>query len=275
MTNDPVTSGGNIPLDYAPPVADLLALGQGKSYFENTWSKYLEKGFTNEHIPELIRMMTDDSLLWADQESSEVWAPLHAWRILGQLRAQAAIGPIIGMLHYLDERQDDWMADELPLVLGLIGAAAIFPLRSYLINESNGPCARETSASALKEIAIRDPHAYDECVSVLIQQMDAFAANSEDLNGSLVSAFLDLGAAEAVPSIKRAFDANAIPYYFVGDWEDVLIGFGLLEKRLTPEPKDPWIEQIQQLVDTRSEGEKASKVSMSSKTRKRRRKRKK
>jgi HEAT repeat protein len=36
----------------------------------------------------------DEAPLWADQNSMEVWAPVHAWRALGQLRAEEAIKPL-------------------------------------------------------------------------------------------------------------------------------------------------------------------------------------
>ncbi len=50
----------------------------------------------------------------------EVWAPIHAWRTLGQLHAAAAIAPLLGLLHYIDDDDDDWAAEDLPRALGLI-----------------------------------------------------------------------------------------------------------------------------------------------------------
>src|SRR5438093_123369 len=74
--------------DYKDPVARLLTLGDARPV--KTWPNYLELGLSREHVPELIRMATDDELNWADSESLEVWAPIHAWRALGQLRAEEA-----------------------------------------------------------------------------------------------------------------------------------------------------------------------------------------
>jgi hypothetical protein len=53
-----------------------------------------------DQVPELIRMALDEDLHWADTESAEVWAPLHAWRTLAQLRAEAAVEPLIGLLYF-------------------------------------------------------------------------------------------------------------------------------------------------------------------------------
>lgn len=54
-----------------------------------TWdpgADYPALGITHEQVPELIRMATDTALNDMESGSVEVWAPLHAWRALGQLR---------------------------------------------------------------------------------------------------------------------------------------------------------------------------------------------
>ena len=58
------------------------------------WPDYPALGLRMEHVPDLIRMTLDDELHGADSDSREVWAPLHAWRALGQLRAESAIKPL-------------------------------------------------------------------------------------------------------------------------------------------------------------------------------------
>ena len=76
-------------MNYTDPVNSLVKFG--KCDQKSKWPDYLEIGLTHEHIPELINMVKDRELLWADQNSVEVWAPVHAWRALGQLRAVEAI----------------------------------------------------------------------------------------------------------------------------------------------------------------------------------------
>ena len=76
---------------YAPPVDKLLTYGDAHEHGgkPQAWPEYLELGIGPEHIPDLIRMATDEELRWADSESLEVWAPIHAWRTLGALHAEA------------------------------------------------------------------------------------------------------------------------------------------------------------------------------------------
>ena len=77
--------------NYTAPVNALLSYGDPRKLIRQQgqeWPAYVsELSFDKTHIDELITMATDPDLNSADSESSEVWAPLHAWRTLGQLRA--------------------------------------------------------------------------------------------------------------------------------------------------------------------------------------------
>jgi len=61
-----------------------------------------------------------------DSESPEVWAPLHAWRTLGQLGSSQAVDPLLNQFNRLCE--DDWALPELSTVMGMLGKPAIEPL---------------------------------------------------------------------------------------------------------------------------------------------------
>ncbi len=75
--------------NYPPPVDKLLTYGD--AWRMRSWPNYLQLGFGPEHIPDLIRMALDDELNEAASGSLAVWAPAHAWRVLAQLRAKAAV----------------------------------------------------------------------------------------------------------------------------------------------------------------------------------------
>ena len=110
------------PDPYPAPVNQLLQLGDLRGAKPSR--DYLALGLSLEHVPDLVRMAQDDALHWADSESKDVWAPIHAWRALGQLRSETAIGPLLGLLHRIDDDDDDWADEELPKVFGQIGPAA-------------------------------------------------------------------------------------------------------------------------------------------------------
>src|SRR4051794_2619848 len=96
---------------FSPPVAALLKLGRPPLRNEIQIHYDVER----EHVPELIRMALDTSGLDddrqdddAENEPPELFAQVHAWRALGQLRATEAIAPLISLLRRVDEADDDW-----------------------------------------------------------------------------------------------------------------------------------------------------------------------
>ncbi|MEI6149206.1 MAG: hypothetical protein WCS01_08945, partial [bacterium] len=104
---------------YHPPVAQLLKLGEPDQGRKPV--RYGKLGLARQHIPELIRMATDAELNDGDPDGDLVWAPLHAWRALAELRAEEAVVPLLGLLRRVDENEDDWVADDLPEALAGIG----------------------------------------------------------------------------------------------------------------------------------------------------------
>src|SRR5947209_12162350 len=77
---------------YADPVCQLLRMGEpGGGYDPAEWPDYsAEFGIGHEHVGALIGIACDSALHRRDPNSSAVWAPVHAWRALGQLRAPPA-----------------------------------------------------------------------------------------------------------------------------------------------------------------------------------------
>jgi hypothetical protein len=220
---------------YAFPLDKLLTLGDARPTMSR-WPDYRQHGLAPEHIPDLIRMATDEELNLADSDSLEVWAPMHAWRALGQFRAESAAGPLLSLLHWIDDNDDDMINEEVPEVLGMIGPAAIPAVVEYLADASHGLWARVAAASSLKEIGQRHPDSRDECVAVLTRQLEHFGEQDKSLNAFLVGPLRDLGAVESAPVMERAFAANRVDIGVQGDWEDVQIDMRLRQERETPKP---------------------------------------
>ncbi len=161
-------------------------------------------------IPPLIAMATDQTLHDADQDSPDVWAPLHAIQILGEIGAAEAVEPLIPLLSRED---DDYLAEILPECFGRIGKPALAPLRAFLQDRSQGVWARGTAAHALKEIAERHPDLRSEAIAALVSRLDpaeSQTADDETLNGLVISDLLDIKAAEALPAIRQAFDDDRV-----------------------------------------------------------------
>jgi hypothetical protein len=218
---------------YPPPADQLLTLGDLRGTGE--WRDYRALGLGPEHIPDLIRMATDHDLNRAGPDTPEVWAPVHAWRALGQLRAEAASEPLLGLFD--DQEDSDWFNEDMPEVFARIGPAAIPALAAFLDDRARQRYPRITAASCLDHIGNAHPEARDACVAALVRTLEDFAAHDPTLNAFLISSLINLRAAEAAPAIERAFAADGVDLSIAGDWEDVRIALDLLERRITPRPR--------------------------------------
>ena len=210
---------------YQPPVDKLLAYGESNLMKPDEWPDYRELGIGPEHIPDLIRMATDEELNEADPESKEVWAPLHAWRALGQLRAVEAVEPLLGLFDRLE--YDDWVNEELPDVFSMIGPAALPVLAEYIADLSHNDSSRISAIAGIENIGKRWPDARGESITLLEERLKRFEENEPDVNGFIVEALVELGAREAAPVIERAFDEGYVDPIVMGDWDDVQVELGL------------------------------------------------
>ncbi len=210
---------------YSPPVDQLLTYGEAQVGSPQNWPNYLELGPGPEQIPDLIRMATDEELNWADSESLEVWAPIHAWRALGQLHAETAIEPLLSLFETLED--NDWVTEELPDVFGMIGRAALPALTAYIANITYDEWARINAIAAVEKIGSRWPETRSECVALLMDQLELFTENEPEVNGFLILSLVELQAKEAAPLMERAFAAKRVDPIAMGQWEDVQVELGL------------------------------------------------
>ena len=211
------------------PVDRLLELGA--LYTRGRWRDYPQMGIGPEHVPTLILMACDPGLNHADPDDPQVYAPLHAWRALGQLAPPEAAAPLANLLVQLPD--DDFANEDLPRVLGMIGAAAVDPVVAVLANSAVEERTRISAAGALEEIGKRHPELRDRCVGLLMGQLESWAEQPDGLNGFLIHDLVKLGAVEAAPLMEAAFAGGGVDLLIRGDWEDVQVDLGLLPERIT------------------------------------------
>jgi len=181
----------------------------------------------------LIEMAVDKKLHNADSNSPEVWAPLHAIQLLGELGAAEAIEPLLPLFNRVD---DEWLARTLPEAFGGIGAPALAPLRALLFDRTKDVWARVRAAESLSKIGQHHPETRSEVVSALVARLDpaeSLAPEDEILNGLVIGELLDLEAVEAAPAIRRAFAEDRV------DTSIVSLDHALEELGLRPESPSP------------------------------------
>jgi len=244
---------------YPPPGDRLLTLGDPRELRElpvdpgNSlgWLDYRRLGLGPDEVPDLIRLATDTSHNRSGSDSAAVWARRHAMRALGQLRAEAAIEPLLRVL--TDDGDDDWVHEELPDVFGLIGPAAIPALTAYLAGASHELFRRVTAAISLDRIGVTHSEARADCVAALTQHIDQQDGHDAVLNAFIISALIELRAMEAAPRIKAAFERGVVDVSVIGDWDSVRLALGLWPSPLMriTQPRPPSDVAIESLL-TRS-----------------------
>ena len=234
---------------YTEPVSKLLMLGRPKG---QEWPDYLQIGFTHEHIPELIRLLEDKELRWMERPADlpedgdlpEWYGQIHAWRTLAQLKAEDAIPALLNTLQDIDDYQDDWYGEDSFIVFPMIGLATIRPLAEYLADTQHGTWARVAASSSLEKMAEAHPETKEECITAIVSALQSYKDNDESLNGSLISDLMEMNAArEHLDLIEEAFKADRVDTFIDGDFEDIQVRLGLIEKRAKPRPRPIWFDE--------------------------------
>ncbi len=228
------------PKDFSDPVLALCALGEDPAR-KREWIDYpTVLGLTNEHIPELIRIVDEIEVFIPEdvdtdiQDAPEIYAPIHAWRALGQLKAEEAIPALMELTILNDDLDIDWIMEEIPSVMALIGPTCIPSLRAYLLNPKKLEWASAICSSSLEKIGMAHPENRTDCVKALEDALENYANNDPGVNAFIIVSLADLNASESDATVKRAFNADAVELTIMGDYEDYQVKVGLIEKRKTP-----------------------------------------
>lgn len=207
---------------YTAPVAGLLDIGDPNA--EGVGERVAALGLGQEHMPELVRMTVDPELNNAPGDSLEVWAPLHALRMLKGLDASDHAADLMPLVE-LDE--DDYFREELPGVFAQIGRPALAPLQAYLADRSHSEWGHVLVARALGEIGQQHPELRDEVVALLSDLLHHAEQYEEMACTFAMDALVELEAAEALPAIRHAFELDKIDPMVRGPWGDILDQLGV------------------------------------------------
>ncbi|MEI8379991.1 MAG: DUF1186 domain-containing protein [Planctomycetota bacterium] len=147
--------------------------------------------------------------------------PVTAWRALRELKAEAAVEPLINILCVLDDEFDDWAQEELPYVFGAIGEATLEPLTQVAKDEAKPDFIRSIAVHGLRRLIQYYPDTRARIVPSLLKLMSEAASEKIQFNLTLLDVLVDLHVVEAAEPIERAFAGNLLDVGYLGDWETV------------------------------------------------------
>jgi hypothetical protein len=226
---------------YPAPIDRLSRAGDPRDTWQ--WEQgdpdYVKQfGLGSEHIPSLIeiaRQWTEDA---ERPEDDVLYAPVHAWRALGQLRAVEAVEPLLAMQNAMDEQSPDWYLEEFHEVFGWIGPPAIPAIVAYMADRKNAEFPRGSAAHGLCEIAKRNPEVRDQVVEVLTRQLALHEMKVYSLNAFLIGHLTDLKAVESAEVIERAYAAGVVDEMVCGSWTSIRKELGVEGMGLVPDKED-------------------------------------
>lgn len=204
----------------------------GRPSSGHKWPDYVQEyGLDASDIPELITYITDKTFLDSRPSSRKFWAPLHAWRALGQMQAEAALAPLLQQMPELLE--DDYAVAEIPVVLGMLGPAAVEPAYTLLCAADEDETLRIMGLDTLTEVAKRHPEEKARVLTLYDRYLDAPDPAATGLNSLLVLQLAELGALDFWPRVVPLFEQGWVDETLL-DREDAEIEFGLREERDSP-----------------------------------------
>ncbi|NJN21742.1 MAG: hypothetical protein HC812_11885 [Leptolyngbya sp. RL_3_1] len=213
---------------YTPPVSQLLTYGDCRKLGKQ-WPNYVQElGLTTDHIPQLIQLMTDEALWVADSDSLEVWSTAHAWRALAQLKAIAAIEPLLAL--FADHEEDDYLNEETPQVLAMMGPEALPNLPPHLENRHLSEWAKVAIALGIRKIGEQHPDSQPACIELLHHQLQTYRTNSDALNGWLVDGLVAFKALDSAALIEEVYAKGDIDDMCAGTWPRVQVDLGLKQE---------------------------------------------
>ena len=211
--------------------------------FQGKWQDYVSDfQLTAADTPALVDILE----LWFQwhrendfPEEPLAFAPIHAWRALGQLQAVEALDPMLNNLDLVDQQMDDWAMEDWPVVFGLMGPPVIESLTNHLRDQRHREFSRDVAAGGLMQITRHHPDRHAQVVQVLSDQL-ARHEPLPALNGLILGRLLDLGAVESAEVIERAFAAEVIDESLCGCWMEVREKLGVEGLGIAPlRPRKP------------------------------------
>jgi SEC-C motif len=147
--------------------------------------------FGPEAVPELLDMMQDEELS-LDTAPGEGWAPIHAVDLLAELRAEAAVEPMLRLL--LETDWDLIIHDHLIRELPKLGPAVLEPaLTAYA--ETTDPDRRRALTHLLSGLKVHDDRAFEILAAALKENPELGAMS-----------FAEYGDPRALPLLSAALD---------------------------------------------------------------------
>jgi hypothetical protein len=161
-------------------------------------------------VGSLLELALDTDLLHEDVP--DCYAPIHALRLLGELRSTEIVAPLLRVLpieqDYPGEELPILWADEAAQMIGRQGAAVVEPLWSIADDPEWDMAGRGVALLALTYATSVAPEIRDEVADGALMRLAE--SDDERLTAHLISALASLGVGPAYQQIMELYRAHKV-----------------------------------------------------------------
>lgn len=161
-------------------------------------------------VPALVALAVDAELL--NNATPLCYAPLHALRLLGEIRSLACIAPLIhaGVPAAPDKTREQratiWDG-EIPQMIARIGQPAYAPLLDLLDDDHTSNIGHHRAAIALAYLSVDSP----DMLAAIVAALEARLGSSDtDRNASVALALANMGAEQSYGAVMNAYKAGLL-----------------------------------------------------------------
>ena len=161
-------------------------------------------------VAPLLDLALETDLLHDDLP--ECFAPLHALRLLGELRPPEMLAPLLDALplelYYAEEELPETWASEVPQIIGRLGADVVEPLWGRADDASRAMAQRGAALLALTYVTAIDPTTHDPIVSGLRERLEH--SDDKTFSAHLVVALANIGIPELYKDVMALYREGRI-----------------------------------------------------------------
>ena len=190
------------PASYPPPSSLLLTWG----WDLDPGRIARERAAWQAFVPELERMVFDETLLngWPGDPTS--WAPWHALHLLGALRARDSARRLVDLFNH----PNDWLSDCLPRVWAQMGSGVEPALWDILDDPACKPDQRGLAVSGLEKLVENKSIPRLPVVHALAERLSPGRTDNALVNAYIVFVLDNLHAVETKDAVRAAYKKKLV-----------------------------------------------------------------
>lgn len=224
---------------YSDRIAPLLSIGK-KGVATEESINYIEAfGFTDEDIPELLKLAQDNDIFTfdysdiSDDEGWEFYGVVHAWYALSQMEAPKAKEIFIHLIENTNNGfSDDWILSGFRDLIKPYRQEIHPYFIETILSEKHDQWVRVEYLDVLRDMVQKG----EIEISMIDTLIESILKTSQDeiINTMAISACIKLKLIHHHDLIAQCFTNDLVDIYHLGDLEDVEIALGLKTKREHP-----------------------------------------